>query len=431
MSKIVLFEDARFANLLPVLYWRTVFEIRCGRESLGERIERLSGAKAAGLWTRAWLAEVAAERSGLAVNEPVAAGDILVNGRWLPAEAPVFPSTPTIGRCEDEIAYIVCDEELAKRLGPEHFLDPEGQIELIGSAPADRVGGSMIGYPWDLIAKNIELLASDPVVGGVDSEVHALAALLNTKAIRIEAGARVLPGAVIDATDGPIVIEAGVRVGPHACISGPAHIAAGTVINPGAHIHGGTSIGPRCKVGGEVNACVFQGFSNKQHDGFLGHSFVGSWVNLGAGTVNSDLKNTYGSVRVPLHGEMTDTGQMFVGAIIGDYTKMAIHTTIPTGAVLGFGVNVAYSRTLPQFVGSFSWITDRGISEGDPERLVGTARKTMARRDVELTEAEAKLFDKLPHLVAYFEPAVVAQQRAFDAAPDVTPLARTQTPETR
>ncbi len=436
MSRIVLFEDAGFANLLPALYWRTVFELRCGRETLRERIERLTGQTVSGLWTRAWMAEVTAERSRIPVNGAISPGDILVNGRWVPDDGHVFPASPAVGRCGNDIAYVVCSDALAEHLGPEHFLDPDGQSDLLEAMPAEGVGGVMIRYPWNLIAKNIELLGADWSVGGsaIDGEVHSSAVLLNGESIRIDAGARVMPGAVIDATKGPIVLETGVTVGPHAYVAGPAHIAAGSSISPHAHVHGGCSIGPACKIGGEVDACVFQGYSNKQHDGFLGRSLVGSWVNLGASTVNSDLKNTYGSVRVPLHGDMIDTGEMFVGAVIGDHTKTAIRTTIPTGAVIGFGVNVACSRMLPQFVGSFSWITDRGVVEGDSDRLVETARKTMARRDVTLRAAEATLFEKLPQLVAYFEPALSAQQRLFEGTfrgRDAAAVAQTEGPELR
>ncbi len=432
MKNVILFEDAGFANLLPILYWRSVFEVRCGRGTMVDRITHAVGAGPTGLWTRAWIAPVAAERLNLPVNQPIKPGDVLVNGRWFPDDKVTLVEGPLVATCDGDIAHVVCDERLAEQLGPEHFLDPDGQAEWLDAAPKIEATGSMIRYPWDIVNKSAESLAVDwdPSSAGVAGDVHHEAILINTDTIRIDDGAVIAATAVIDATAGPIVIETGVTVGPHVTITGPAHIAARSVVNPGAHIHGGTSIGSGCKIGGEIDACVFQGYANKQHDGFLGHSFVGNWVNLGASTVNSDLKNTYSSVRVLINGEPVNTGQPFVGAIIGDHTKTAIRTTIPTGAVIGFAVNAACGRTLPAFVRSFSWLTDRGLDEGDPDRLVATAATAMQRRQQDLTEAESALFAKLPQIVAYFEPAIAAQKQAFKAAsaPDPRRIAQPEGP---
>ncbi len=431
MAQMVLFEDAGFANLLPILYWRTVFEIRCGATTFAERLARRAGCKPGGLWTRNWIAPVARDRFDLPVNQPVTAGDVLVNGRWIPDAGLSFPPPPCIATCDGEIAFVVCDHALAQRLAPDSFLDPDAQSELANDAPPLDAGGSMIRYPWDILEKNTHCLVHDwkPEYALLDGSVHPAAVLIEPRSIRIEKGATVMPGAVIDATDGPVILETGSTVRPHACICGPACIAAGSVINPHAYIHGGTSIGPVCKIGGEVDACVFQGYANKQHHGFLGHAFVAGWVNLGAGTVNSDLKNTYGRVRVPINGQPVDTGKTFVGAVIADYSKTAIQTAIPTGAVIGFAVNTAVSRLLPQFVRSFAWMTDRGLHEGDPQKLISVAKQAMARRNVTMTEAEEQLFQKLPQIVAYFEPTIEAQRHAMDGTAQVRVLAPAAQPE--
>ncbi len=419
MNGLTLFEDAGFANLLPVVYWRTVFEVRCGRGSLADCQRKSFTTPTTGLWTRAWIAEVAAERFDLPVNASVKAGDVLVNARWLPDETVTFPAGPAIGRCDNEIAFVVCDEELAQKLGPGDFLDPAGKMDILGLAPLKNVGGKMVCYPWDLISKSKEFLVEqwDGACACVEGDVHESVVIVSRENVRIERDAKIHPLAVIDASEGPVVIESGVVVKSHAYIVGPAHIARDTVINAHACLHGGVSIGPVCKIGGEVDACIFQGYTNKQHDGFLGHSYVGCWVNLGAGTTNSDLKNTYGAVRMPINGEMIDTGEMFVGAVIGDHSKTAIGTIIPTGAVIGTGVNVSSSRMLPTFMRSFTWMTDKIVDEGDVNRLEKTAETTMRRRGVALSEAERALFDKLPQVVAYFEPALVTRKKTvFEVA---------------
>jgi len=212
-----------------------------------------------------------------------------------------------------------------------------------------------------------------------------------------------------------VVIGEGATIQPHACVCGPAYVGPASVVFPYSHIHGGTSIGPVCKVGGEVDSCVFQGYSNKAHGGFLGHAYIGSWVNIGAETTNSNLKNTYSTVRVPINGQDIDTGLMFFGCVISDHVKTGIQQAIPTGAVIGFASNVAGSRILPPFIRSFTWLTDRGFEDGDAARLARTAAKAMERRRMSLTAAEARLFEKLPEIVDYFESQITSQQAVFEA----------------
>ena len=406
MSRVVLFEDAAFATLLPTVYWRTVFELRCGRRSLFGAAERALPDAIGGLWTRAWIAKVAAERFDLPINQPVRGGDVLINGRLILDKSIGIAPGPFVAHTENGIAYVSCDEALAKRLGPEDFLDRSRWSNLIASCPNAAMRGRMITYPWELIEHNIELLESDWEAQDalIEGEVDRAASLLNPQCIRIERGARIMPTAVIDATDGPVVLESGVTVRPQAYIQGPSHVAGDSLIHAHAYIHGGTSIGRVCKIGGEVDACIFEDYSNKSHHGFLGHSHVGSWVNLGAGTTNSDLKNTYGTVRVPIAGQEVDTGMIFFGAIIGDHVKTGIQQTLPSGTVIGFSSNVVCGGLVPRFVRSFTWLTDRGPEEGDVVRLIKTAAIAMQRRERVLTDAERALFGKLPEIVAYFEP---------------------------
>lgn len=430
MSKMVLFEDAAFANLLPLVYWRTLFDLRCGRLTLGQRSANSHGMPVSGLWTRAWIADVATERFGMPINQPLAAGDVLVNARWLAEGGKGLEPGPFVGTCEDAIAYVACDEALAERLEPSEFLDAKRWAELVEGVPSRAVAGSLVRYPWDLVARNAELLRSDwrDQEAVVDGQVDERAVLLDLEAIRIERGATVMPLAVLDAREGPIVLEEGATVRPHAIIVGPALIGRDSTIHPHAHVYGGTTIGPACKVGGEIAACIFQGSSNKAHEGFLGHSYVGSWSNIGAGTVNSNLKNTYGPVRVPINGHDIQTDLTFFGAVIGDHAKLGIHQTISTGSVIGFAANVAQSGILPRFVRSFSWLTDAGTDEGDPAKLIETVRIAMARRNVTLTAAEEALFSQLPEIVAFFEPALVDRR---DATPESDRMAQTPPGEGR
>jgi UDP-N-acetylglucosamine diphosphorylase/glucosamine-1-phosphate N-acetyltransferase len=227
--------------------------------------------------------------------------------------------------------------------------------------------------------------------------------LLNKQAVHVGDGTTIKPGVVLDAENGPIFIGRNVSISPNTSIEGPCYIGDGSLIQPGASLRDGVSIGRRCKVGGELESSILHGYSNKQHDGFLGHSYVAEWVNLAADTVNSDLKNTYGNVRVPINGEEIDSGQMFVGLTIGDHSKTGIGQMFPTGAVVGFGCNIATCEFAPKFVPSFTWLAGKNECTYSPDRCLEIARRVMARRQTSFTPAEEAWFTQIPAYAQSFE----------------------------
>jgi UDP-N-acetylglucosamine diphosphorylase/glucosamine-1-phosphate N-acetyltransferase len=192
---------------------------------------------------------------------------------------------------------------------------------------------------------------------------------------------------VIDASEGPVAIADGVTVMANASLAGPLSIGAGSILKMGAKIYGETTIGPVCKVGGEVGESIIHGYSNKQHDGFVGHSYLGQWVNIGAGTDTSDMKNNYSAVRLSVGGESVDSGHPFVGLFMGDHSKCGIGTTFNTGTIAGVCCNIFGAGFPPKFIPSFSWGGNAGFSEHDSEKAIETARIAMARRDRELDSA--------------------------------------------
>lgn len=404
MSRVIVFEDDGYANLLPLVYWRCVGALRCGQYTLAERAARALGVTATDLWCRAEMADVAASRSGLPVNRPAEAGTLLVNARWL-ATGPVdIAPAPHVGVVGDSVVYVHCDASLASKLNAGAVL--EGKLGTHVSSVATRraAGGKLIAYPWDLVAANHECLTADLDGGGtIDGVIDAGAHALNRAAIHVAAGARVKAGAVLDAEGGPIFIDEGAVISPNAVIQGPCYVGKRALVQPGAVIRENTSIGPVCKVGGEIEGTIIHGHSNKQHDGFLGHAYVAEWCNLGADTVNSDLKNTYGSVRVEINGRAIDSGSQFVGLFMGDHSKTGINQAFSTGSVVGFGCNVATSALPPKFVPSFSWLTDAGRSTYAVERCLAVARTVMGRRKVAMSDAEVALFQRLPEIAARHE----------------------------
>ncbi|MGD9329223.1 MAG: putative sugar nucleotidyl transferase [Cyclobacteriaceae bacterium] len=206
--------------------------------------------------------------------------------------------------------------------------------------------------------------------------------LYNPDQIYIGEGANI-KSCVLDADEGPIYIGNNVTLLPGSVVRGPAAILDDSVISIGSKIRANTTIGPCCKVGGEVNQVVFQGYSNKSHDGFLGSSVIGEWCNFGAGSNNSNLKNNYSGVKLWDYetGKFSETGLQYCGLIMGDYSKCGINTMFNTGTVVGICANIYGNGYMPKFIPSFSW---GGNSEGfvdyQMEKAIETIKTVMARR---------------------------------------------------
>ncbi|MFW6170508.1 MAG: glucose-1-phosphate thymidylyltransferase, partial [Planctomycetota bacterium] len=201
-----------------------------------------------------------------------------------------------------------------------------------------------------------------------------------------------------DTHDGPIVLENRVRIAPHAFLQGPMHIGARTRVIEHAAIKAATCIAHTAKIGGEIEASVIEAYTNKQHHGFLGHSVLGSWINLGAGTCNSDLKNTYGKISVEYDGRKVSTGMQFLGCIMGDYTKTAINTGIFTGKVIGV-CSMLYgfvTTNVPSFVNYarlFGQVTEMPL-----EVMITSQRRMFARRHVIQRDCDEQLIRSMHRL---------------------------------
>ncbi|MCH7591417.1 MAG: hypothetical protein IH989_01375 [Planctomycetes bacterium] len=405
--QLVLFEDEGFVDLLPLTFWRSVFELQVGRKILMDRTSQRLGLPLAGVWTREWLARVAAHRCGAPANQSVKPGTVLVNGRWLFDESVRFPETPAVGIADDTIVWIVCDKKLASNLTPGDLLDPDRRKAALTGLPEHKATGRVIRYAWDVIGDLPNLLEQDwkESDAWIEAELDPNQRIHQRERIHIGERSKINPTAVLDASAGPIFISFEVEIGAYAVIEGPAYIGAQSRVQPHSWLHGANVIGPVCRVGGEITGCVFHSYSNKAHAGFLGHSYVGSWVNLGAGSTNSNLKNTYGKVRVPINGVEVDTGQQFFGAIIADHAKIGINAAISTGSAIGLAAGIARTRILPKYIPSFSWVTDNAVAPGDVNRLLDVASAVMARRNIDMTDDEVELFLDLGERVRTFEKA--------------------------
>ena len=394
--KIVLFEDSGFENLLPLTYFRPVWELRCGIYELKEKVIRHLSTSEVYFSARQYLMDFYLAPS--TVFSPAAGEEYLfLNGRLLMgtndsekilsiARKEVFVSGTSI------VAWRTDGRSLGQYLERGILQDDR----ILNDFSQQQVPFRLITYPWDLIESNGVEIINDCQLSGtlgklngqIDPGVH----ILCKDNVFLGDSVRLMPGVVIDAESGPVWIDKNVQIMPQVFLRGPLAIRADSIIKVGAKIYENTTIGPMCKVGGEIEESVFLSYSNKQHDGFLGHSYLASWINLGADTNNSDLKNNYSPISVMLNKQKIETGRRFLGAIIGDHSKTAINTMINTGSIIGVCCNVFGEGFPPKNVPSFSWGGSAGFQKYDFNRAVEVAKIVMARRNISFTDNHLKLF---------------------------------------
>tara|TARA_B100000131_G_scaffold125522_1_gene122755 strand:+ start:450 stop:1613 length:1164 start_codon:yes stop_codon:yes gene_type:complete len=253
---------------------------------------------------------------------------------------------------------------------------------------------NIIDYLWDAIDNIPKQISKDINYLNCDVEYNfpSTSHFVDEDKIIIDENSIIKPGCVLDADKGPIVIKSNVIIDIGSKIQGPVFIDENTYIAPGANIRPGTLIGPSCKIGGEVSSSIFHANSNKVHDGFLGHSYIGEWVNIGAGTNNSNLKNNYSTVRFNFKNNEIDTDRLFLGALIGDYTRIGISTMLNTGTYVGVGANVFGSGFQKKYIESFSWGDNCLV---DFQKFIDTCILMKKRRSKKLSENEKNILEQI------------------------------------
>jgi UDP-N-acetylglucosamine diphosphorylase/glucosamine-1-phosphate N-acetyltransferase len=415
--RVCLFEDAGVANLEPLTLARPEFELLCGMDSLGTKHQHFFSAKETGVLIRPYLADLyRLERPGISVNDVSwlhAGPTTLVNGRWLPPLGRADASDPCLAWVGDQVAYAVLPADLMTHISPDHLQGSnENWKKELPSKPA---GGCFIDFPWNLVELNSKQLPQDlerlrPFP--IDPTQNNNFAIVGPKdRLHADPTAQIDPMVVVDTKRGPEIIDRKAVVHAFSRLEGPCYIGRETHVL-GAKIRSGTTLGPQCRIGGEVEASIIHGHSNKYHDGFLGHSYIGEWVNIGAGTQNSDLRNDYGEVSVRVNGQVVPTGLSKVGCFIGDHTKIGLGALINTGTNIGAFCNLLPSGgLLPRFVPSFcSWWQGALKANDNWRQLLDTASTMMGRRGCHFTEAHATLYSDL------FDQTAFERQRTLQAA---------------
>jgi UDP-N-acetylglucosamine diphosphorylase/glucosamine-1-phosphate N-acetyltransferase len=410
MNGICIFEDSGYSGLLPLVYSRPVYRLRCGILNLREKILHYYPEAVISPFCRNYLAEVLAKGNEPVQGQPAAckinALDaqaeryLFVNGRVLEWEPVPIEGPEEIGLSGNTLIYARLGRERYRELASEDFLEEKVLKKLEGIATRE-VKVTLINYFWHLIKHNREEIKRDwerlSNDRGINGRIYEGVSLISPGNIFIGSGSRIKPGCVLDAEDGPIYIAEGVLLQPNSTIIGPACIGKGAIVRPSTRLREGSSLGEDCRVGGEISNSVIHCYSNKQHDGFLGDSYVGSWVNLGAGTTISNLKNTYGNIRVQFGDRMMDSGETFLGAAIGDHSKVGINSSFSAGSIVGFCSNIIGRYPVPRFIPSFSWCAER-IQTYSLDNALEVARRVMTRRGKTLSEAEEALFHKIHDL---------------------------------
>ena len=380
---IILFEDSLAPQLYPVTVGRPAFAISCGGATLLDQARVIDSAIHCVARPHLWdlLRQDYAD-----TTQPNPDPE----RTWLFLNARAVPSVALRGNVNrllksGQPGIVVHDQQIAAAVVPagpsrphldlEHTM-PEDYLSRL-SLPTVPVEIPLLEYPHDIVRYHLETLTAnleDRIAHGEYQQMQD--GLFAAK------GAQLGQHIVVDTSKGPVVVEEGAKIGPFCYLNGPVLIGKNAKLLEHAALKDGVAIGHTTKVGGEVEASVIEPYSNKQHHGFLGHSYLGSWINLGAGTCNSDLKNTYGEVKMEYQNRKVGTRMQFFGCVIGDYSKTAINTSVFTGKTIGV-CSMVYgfvTTNVPSFVNyarSFGQVT-----ELPPEVMVATQGRMFARRNV-------------------------------------------------
>ena len=388
MSALYFYDDARARQFEPFALTRPGSELRAGTSLIRRRWEHATSLPSAGFISSPHLAHFEEGKAPQAVapKSEIPAGSIVINTRC------VIPLDLTFDRfdllmCEG----VACAVRLARTLPVSQFADGSLDLGTIQtSLGGRRINGRWINDVWDFIATLPEQLAEDIPLRAKALEATALtdAAVVGSDKVFVEEGAEIGPHVVLDASAGPILIRKGAVVAPFTHLVGPVAVGRDSRIL-GDRV-AASSIGDHSRVHGEFSNSIVIGHSNKTHAGFVGHSYMGRWVNLGALTPTSNMKNTYGPVQLGTPAGLRSTGAQSLGTMCGDHAKTGIGTMLSTGAVMGAGANVFGANTPPKVIPPFAWGDATPYDTYDVARFLVVVERAMARRNVELGESARK-----------------------------------------
>ncbi|MGA1309157.1 MAG: putative sugar nucleotidyl transferase [Gemmatimonadaceae bacterium] len=384
MSGFVLYDDATARGLEPFALTRPTGELRAGSRLIRERWAQVLGLEAIGFVGAPHLARFEEPGAPSAAAGVLPAGTLVVNARCAPALTARVASGATMVMIGQRIAAV----RLAADTPVTALADGTASLETLGTRTGvlARAEGWWIDAPWDLIRHLPEMLGADAVAELPAAPHHPDGlTVIGAHPVHIDPSATIEPMVLIDTTVGAVIVQRGALIQAFTRLVGPC------VIGPEAIVAGGRiaccSIGERSKVHGELSVSIVIGHANKGHDGFVGHSVIGRWANLGAGTITSNLKNSYGTVSCWSPSGTRDTGLQFLGSLIGDHVKTGIGTRLTTGGVIGAGANCFGTQMPPKVVAPFAWGEATRWELFALDKFLVVAERMMQRRGMPLSEA--------------------------------------------
>ncbi len=399
MRQYVIFEDETVSNFNPLVYFRPVYDLRVGIFTFREKAERLFDIKF-DLHSRDFLTDLLREENPeIKVNEYYGDEILFVNGRSIFTQETV----DKIKSEKNEKLFVNENTIVAALLKKETYLDfiqnktGISFLELRGKVNETEIDVEVYSYIWNLIYANGKEIENDAKYffdkrnNSINKNNEGVW-FIEKKKIFIGENVKIAPTVVIDASDGVVIIDDDAEIMPQSVIQGPTYIGKNSVVKIGAKIYHETTIGEISKVGGEIENSILHSYSNKQHDGFLGHAYLGKWVNLGEATNNRDFKHNYTKISVKHNGKTIDTGLQFLGLIMGDHSKTAIGTLFNTGTIVGVSSNIFGAGFPPRAIPSFAWGGADFIKEYKLEKALEVADIVMERRNKKLTDALKKVF---------------------------------------
>lgn len=411
--QVVCFEDEYVDRLRPITQARPAYAITCASLRLIEILKRLAE-RERGLVrgaVRCYLETI--QRLDFEMEVPQldrpAGGILLVNARLVP-RVELEQQLRSLVKAKQSAVVLdaVDDAVLAAWIAPQEadqlFPLPEDQpagspwgsiVQFARTLPPNEVPLKALYWPHDVVAWHMKEMPA-ALQWRLEHEQYTETA----DGVFVKAGVKIGDYAAIDVSEGPILLDENVQVGPFCFLSGPVYAGPGTRVIEHAALKDGVALGHTVKIGGEVEASVIEPYTNKQHHGFLGHSYLGSWINLGAGTCNSDLKNTYGKINIHYGKEKVATGMQFLGCFIGDYSKTAINTSIFTGKVIGV-CSMMYgfvTSNVPSYVNYARLFGQTALLPTDV--MINTQKRMFARRKVSQRECDQQLIRDMYDLSA-------------------------------
>ena len=403
MLNLIIVEDSKACGFYPISVSHPVYDLFYGCFNVVDRLKHYFKPKSVSLCCRWYMAGLSRLRYNLPVNDFTSLdGDCLVINAAIKPDTEIFDK---LKAAPVNTAYFGSNSFIGGRFDGELIqkIDLAKVIESPSAMPQgidiQTLEAASYEHLWEIVNANSQAIEFDlSIIPDISHWRRSPQANKHGDNVYIHPKTEIGQGVFIDDSGGPVIIDKGVKIEPRSLIQGPVYIGQGSVVMAGM-VREGCSLGPVCKVGGELEETIILGYSNKCHEGFIGHSYIGEWVNLGALTTNSDLKNNYGEISISMNWQLVKTGSIKVGCFIGDHTKTGIGTLLNTGIVIGFSNNLyGGGLFMEKEIGHFRWGTPGNLVGYRLEKAMEVAKAAMNRRNIVFDEAYQTLFERISEI---------------------------------